>query len=285
MTTRLTKTSWKSFTFLMLALSFFSSQAFSQTDEIDIEGLLEQYEEYLEQFSDLSGCGHFLDAPAYAIKQAQNIFLDAVVELDAQERKELGEKAYESVRDRYYINNSHSALPKLRGMMQRLLRQLDDNNQKFTLYIVETDDVNAFATAGGYIYFTTGILDFVDSDDELAAIMGHEIGHVVEEHVMRQYKKMALYASLSEQTDIEDLEAIAMNIDLTLNTPFDQIDEYDADKVGVNLAKKAGYNPNRFGDFFTKIANGRNSDVLSKLGSTHPFPLDRKECINEWLDN
>lgn len=268
--------------FAFFCISFHS--IFCQTGNAEIDEILKEYEDYLEQFSDLQGCGHYLDAPAYAIKSGQNIFLDAVVEIDNTQRKLLGKRAYQSISSEYSIVRDHPAQSKLQGMMDRMSNYLE-GGPKFTLYIVDTDDVNAFATVGGYVYFTTGILDFVGSDDELAAIMGHEMGHVVQQHTLRQYKKMALFSTLSDYADYEDLEAIAMNIDLTLNTPFDQIDEYDADRVGVNLAQKAGYDTQRFGDFFERIASGRDTDVLSKLSSTHPFPLDRKACINEWLKN
>ena len=85
-------------------------------------------------------------------------------------------------------------------------------------------------------------------------------------------------------TRMEGFTDIANKINRTLSPPFDQIDEYEADKVGFELAKAAGYDVNRFADFFKKLERYQKQDLLTKLTSTHPFAEHRKKCIQSYID-
>lgn len=151
--------------------------------------------------------------------------------------------------------------------------------------ILDTDEINAYSTIGGYIYVTTGLIDFVDSDDELAFILGHEMGHDVLRHTQRKITKLLLSSELLGKVNLENYSNLAMNIGTKFTAPFDQIDEYEADKYGVKLAVRAGYDHNRFSDFFRKIEKNEDRSIISKLSSTHPFAQDRKKCIQKYISN
>ena len=83
---------------------------------------------------------------------------------------------------------------------------------------------------------------------------------------------------------MEGFSEIAKKLNTTFLAPFDQIDEYEADKNGFDLAKAAGYNTARFADFFRKLEKNQQQDLLKKLTSTHPFAADRKECISNYIN-
>ncbi|HET8854823.1 MAG TPA: M48 family metallopeptidase [Salinimicrobium sp.] len=214
----------------------------------------------------------------------ENSSLDAAVTLTEKDRQKIGKQIYEEI----LRSNDISDLKKVRTEIVYILKKLTDaleprERRRFNLIILETPEVNAYTTLGGYIYLTTGLIKFVNTPDELAFILGHEIGHDVELHTQRKVAKVMISSNFLENVNLQDYTKVAMNISTRFSAPFDQIDEYEADKFGALLAQKAGYDPERFGDFFIKIRNSRNSSLIDKLLSTHPFPEHRQKCINEYI--
>ena len=160
---------------------------------------------------------------------------------------------------------------------------MDRKGIKYQIHIIDSEEINAFATVGGNIFLTSSIIDFVDSFDELAFIIGHEVSHIDKEHTVRKQKKLLLASAFADFMDMQHLTEIAVNIELMLNAPFDQIDEYEADEYGVSLAKRAGYDAKKFDSFFEKLSKYQDRNILNKLLSTHPFAADRKACIDGYI--
>ena len=260
------------------------SAAYWQDESNDIEAILETYNASIGQFINLYGCGHILDAPAYALKKTQNITLDALLLLDGEDEEALGREVMKEMRSALKIQKDHWAEPTVKSILGRLQKHVERKEISYKVHIVVTEEINAFATVGGNIFVTTALMDFVESNDELAFIIGHEIAHVDRYHTLRKYKKLALAASITDLVNMDQLTSVASDIDLVLNAPFDQIDEYEADQYGVELAKKAGFNAQRFTDFFKKQAQYENKDIVGKLMGTHPFAEDRVNCMQEYIN-
>ena len=113
--------------------------------------------------------------------------------------------------------------------------------------IVDTDDVNAFATMGGYVYISRGILPYFQNEADLAAVLGHEIGHIAAEHMKKQQRKGLLSGIASAATAIfTGMPALA---DLTnmagqvIISGYGRDAELEADRLGASYLAKAGYDP------------------------------------------
>jgi len=113
--------------------------------------------------------------------------------------------------------------------------------------IVDTDDVNAFATMGGYVYISRGIIPYFENEADLAAVLGHEIGHISAEHLKKQNTKSALSGLASAATAIfTGMPALA---DLTnmagqaIISGYGREAELEADRLGASYLAKAGYDP------------------------------------------
>ena len=260
------------------------SASAQELSENQLENIIKTYEAASSQFMNLYGCGHILDAPAYALKKTQNITLDALLMLDTEDEMALGKEVMKQMRGEYKIVQGHWAQATLNEMLDKLSKHLERKDIQYNVNVIEVEEINAFATVGGNIFVTTGLLDFVESNDELAFILGHEMAHVDRYHTLRKYKKLALTASVTEMINMDQLTSVATNLNLTFGAPFDQIDEYEADEYGLLMAKKAGYDAMRFPDFFKKLAQYQKPDLLGKLSSTHPFAADRVECMSEYLN-
>jgi len=260
----------------------------SGAQELPLDKLDEAIAVYTSKVEDaalLNNCGHAFDGPAFLLKQAENNWLDFALYISSNSKSSIGREIYSRYVLLGQLDNTHFAKEKIEEILQKITKNVSHKGINYTLSILKSDDINAFATIGGYLYITTGLLDFVDSYDELAFIIGHEVAHEDRFHTQRKVTKLTLSTDLGDMTRMEGFAEIASKINKTLAPPFDQIDEYEADKVGFELAKAAGYDVNRFADFFKKLERYEKQDLLRKLTSTHPFAEHRKNCIHSYIDN
>jgi predicted Zn-dependent protease len=141
---------------------------------------------------------------------------------------------------------------------------------KFT--IVDTDDVNAFATQGGYVYISRGILPYMQNEAQLAAVLGHEIGHITARHLQAQKKKSTMAGLASAATAI--FTGVPALADLTnlagaaIISGYGRDAELEADRLGAGYIAKAGYNPNAM------------IEVLSTLKDQDLFERERARIEN-----
>ena len=260
----------------------------SGAQELPLDKLDEAIAVYTSKVEDaalLNNCGHAFDGPAFLLKQAENNWLDFALYISSNSKSSIGREIYSRYVLLGQLDNTHFAKEKVEEILQKISKNVSRKGINYKLSILKSDEINAFATLGGYLYITTGLLDFVDSYDELAFIIGHEVAHEDRLHTQRKVTKLTLSTDLGDMTRMEGFAEIASKINKTLAPPFDQIDEYEADKVGFELAKAAGYDVNRFADFFKKLERYEKQDLLRKLTSTHPFAEHRKNCIHSYIDN
>ncbi|EGJ32840.1 M48 family metallopeptidase [Muricauda sp. 334s03] len=260
----------------------------SGAQELPLDKLDEAIAVYTSKVEDaalLNNCGHAFDGPAFLLKQAENNWLDFALYISSNSKSSIGREIYSRYVLLGQLDNTHFAREKVEEILQEISKNVSRKGVNYKLSILKSDEINAFATLGGYLYITTGLLDFVDSYDELAFIIGHEVAHEDRLHTQRKVTKLTLSTDLGDMTRMDGFAEIASKINRTLAPPFDQIDEYEADKVGFELAKAAGYNVNRFADFFKKLERYEKQDLLRKLTSTHPFAEHRKNCIHSYIDN
>lgn len=149
----------------------------------------------------------------------------------------------------------------------------------YRFHIVDTDEVNAFAIPWGGIYVTYGLLKAADTEDELAAVMGHEIGHVEGRHAVRSMKKQLwgnLLLSLLKGEVSGDVMTALQVAGLFLSLQYSRDQEYDADQRGIEIAYQSGFDPYGEVVFFERLRRlyGDEPRFLSYL-STHPLHRDR----------
>ncbi|MBL7826106.1 MAG: M48 family metalloprotease [Saprospiraceae bacterium] len=159
----------------------------------------------------------------------------------------------------------------------------------YEAFVIEDEMINAFTVAGGKIYFTTGILAFFENDDELATVMGHEIGHNENGHCIEYLKKMKFWEEYLPEMEIWDIKIseMATNLEDLLTISFNQEDEKCADYCGVYLTYKAGYDPEKGKDIFAKfrkLENNSNREATDLFFRSHPYSEDRYFCLKEYLE-
>ncbi len=174
---------------------------------------------------------------------------------------------------------------------QNLVRN-SDAKVPFTIKVVESEEVNAFALPGGFFFVNTGLLLKADNEAELAGVMAHEIAHVAARHGTRQATRGELvnYASLplifmGGWTGYALYQGAGAIIPLGF-LRFSRAFESEADMLGLQYMYKAGYDPNAFVDFFEKIETleKRKPGTLSRVFSTHPMTDDRIRAVQQNIE-
>ncbi len=160
-------------------------------------------------------------------------------------------------------------------------------NLNYSFKVLDTPVINAFAVPGGYVYFTRGILAYLNNEAELAGVMGHEIGHVTARHTAQQYSR-ATMAQLGLGIGFMLSETFRKYAGLAqfgvglLFLRFSRDNERQADALGVEYSSKAGYDANNMANFFVTLERlypGEDRSGLPGWFSTHPNPPDRIAAI------
>jgi len=165
---------------------------------------------------------------------------------------------------------------------QNLVRN-SDAKVPFTIKVLDSEEVNAFALPGGFFFVNSGLVLKADNEAELAGVMAHEIAHVAARHGTRQATRGTIinYASIplifmGGWTGYAIRQGAGLAIPLGFLT-FSRGFESEADMLGLEYLYKTGYDPGAFVDFFEKIQTleKRKPGTLSKVFSTHPMTDDR----------
>jgi len=173
---------------------------------------------------------------------------------------------------------------------QNLVRN-SDARVPFTIKVIDSDVVNAFALPGGFFYVNSGLILHADEESELAGVMAHEIAHVCARHGTKQATKGEIVnlASIPAMIFIPYTWAgyaiyQGMNFAIPLTfLKFSRDEEREADYLGIQYMYKAGYDPNALVSFFEKVETDEKKEpgTIPKVFSTHPPTPDRIEAIQK----
>jgi predicted Zn-dependent protease len=197
----------------------------------------------------------------------------------------MGEKTHESLKKKPGFSSDKKYINKLGTVARRLIKHVERKDLTWHFAVLDTDEVNAFAAPGGFVYVTRGLMKMIQSEDELAGVMAHEMGHVDKKHSVRQAEKEGLMtllvAGMGLNKKTKKYAPYAAIAAYFTNLKFSRNDEYEADACAVKYTHAAGYNPNGLLSFFDKINNDSKLSKVTKYFSTHPPTEDRIKKAKE----
>jgi predicted Zn-dependent protease len=199
-----------------------------------------------------------------------------------QEEIEMGEQFSAQLAKELQFVTDREVVSYVNDLGQSLARVSKRSNLTYHFYVVDSDEVNAFAVPGGHLYVNRGLIETAGNESELAGVMGHEIGHIVGRHSARQ---------MSQQYGIQVLAGLALGRDPGLLAQltasilatgammrYSRAMESEADAYGVEELHDAGIDPNGLPVFFDKLMQMEQSGeggAIEKYFSSHPAPGDR----------
>ena len=217
--------------------------------------------------------------------------LPEVTLISVEQEKKIGEEEAKKVEAQMGLLDDRQFLPYLDALGQRLAKESPRQDVTHQFHVADMAEPNAFALPGGYVYVSRGLLALVNSEDELAGVVGHEIGHVAARHTVQKISKQGPFAAVfgiaSGLAGI--VSPLAANIiggvgDLTqglLFSPYSRSQETAADRVGQEMAAKAGWDPAALSVFLSSLE--REVELLSQskeprkpsFFDSHPATPDR----------
>jgi len=161
--------------------------------------------------------------------------------------------------------------------------------------VIESDDINAFAAPGGYIFLTKGLYKLLKNEAELAGVLGHEVGHVIRKHQLKLLQKsqaiaaVGAYLGSRAKNENQVVQNLIGNGAEIVARGLDKDAEFEADRIGLVLSARAGYDAYALPAVLAEIGHvAKNDKSVSLLFKTHPLPEDRlgqlSDAVGDHLD-
>jgi predicted Zn-dependent protease len=212
--------------------------------------------------------------------------------VDQATEQKLGEQAFAEIKAKSKISKD----PNANAMVQRVgtrIAQASGLKENWEFIVIEDAQVNAFALPGGKIAVYTGILPVAGNDEGLATVLGHEVGHVMAHHAAERISQAQVIetgtavgsillggATGTDPNAVAGLLGAGAAVGLTL--PFGREQEYEADRIGLTLMAKAGYDPRQAVGFWQRMSQKSGSGGPEFL-STHPAGENRIARIEQLM--
>jgi Zn-dependent protease with chaperone function len=167
----------------------------------------------------------------------------------------------------------------VQGIAGNLWNQVSRKDVPYSVKIIKDSQINSFATMGGFVYVNEGLIDFVQSDDELASVIGHETGHIERRHVLTTYSKAEILNILFGIASIFSpiIYEFGGLAEAGLMAKVSREDEIQADRYGLQLMSRAGYDPESMVTMMAHLGvlQSEHNDAVSKYLEDHPDPQAR----------
>ncbi|MBK8286107.1 MAG: M48 family metallopeptidase [Ahniella sp.] len=220
--------------------------------------------------------------------------------LTPEEEDRYGRQMFYEYRRLGYVIDDPMLADYIEALGYRLVAHSERPEQDFTFFIVRSNDINAFAAPGGFVGVNAGLMYLARREDELAAVMGHEVAHVTQRHLVRAYEKMqkstlpialamlgALVATRNTSGDAtQAILASGMGAIQQQQINFTRHNEYEADRIGIGILYRTGFAPVAAADFFKRLANESraNGEGPPPYLRTHPVTITRVSEAHERAD-
>ncbi|MGB5054654.1 MAG: M48 family metalloprotease [Nitrospirales bacterium] len=216
--------------------------------------------------------------------------VQAMEPIGEEEEITLGEAVAVEAFSRFGGEYSNPAWTRYINLVGKTVAEVSDRpTLNYHFAILNSQEQNAFAAPGGYIFITVGLLKTLKNEAELAGVLAHEIAHVTQKHMLDAIRRGALMGSVSELTLTAMKQDPAMfssvideMTDLLFTKGLDKDKEFEADVVGVEYAYRAGYNPQGLENYLQTLAK-EEGHAESKFFTTHPSTTLRISKIDTLL--
>lgn len=198
----------------------------------------------------------------------------------------LGDLNYQQMAGDSRFIQDEKLLAYIREIGNRLVRHLPPTGLKFQFFIIDMPTANAFNTPGGYVFVSRKLIAFTKTEDELAGVMAHELGHATVHHAARDmsdlFKKILNVTQLGDRKDVTDKYNLFIERVRTKNVSekggHESEQQLEADRIGLFAMVAAGYDPNAFSEFFSRLVEEKAKSGGSWFSNifNNPSPTEKR---------
>jgi predicted Zn-dependent protease len=212
----------------------------------------------------------------------QNVFRYIQVStISDQQEVEIGQDINQRLLNRQYrLSPNQQAQQYVNNIGQRLVQASDSRDIPFTFQVVASDQVNAFAVPGGFIYVTEGLIEEADNEAQLASVIAHEIAHINQRHGIKALKRQVLAGGIADIAGVDSSTLAQIGYQVAVELPRSRDFEYAADEGGLRILDRAGYPPSAFVNFLQQLMD---ASVPPEFLRTHPTTENRINAIQKQI--
>ncbi|MCX7779931.1 MAG: M48 family metallopeptidase [Negativicutes bacterium] len=202
--------------------------------------------------------------------------------IGTKEEISIGRSVAQELEKKYGLVEDQALQDRVARIGASIAAVADRKDLPYSFRVLNAKEVNALAIPGGFIYIFKGLVDYMPSDDELAGVISHEIGHIVKRHSVKQMEK-SLAVSLLFGAVFGDRGVLLQNLAYNaIMAGYSRSDEREADQLGFYQSLRAGYNP------YSMLLTLKKLDDLDQKGSygifsSHPEPEARANLVREYI--
>ena len=228
---------------------------------------------------------------ASAISQSARAIGTAAEEINPEQEYYIGRAVAANILGTYRLWNGN---PALTAYLNNICMAITINSPRpdvfngYRVAILDSNEINAFATSGGHIFLTRGLINVARTEDALAGVIAHEVAHIQLQHSIKSIKSSRITQALivtgtsaagaatgmdvSQLTEVFN-ESVGEIVHTMVNSGYSQSQEFEADTTAMALMASAGYNPQGLVDMLRLLSSAQTSSA--GFGKTHPSPAQR----------
>lgn len=210
--------------------------------------------------------------------------------MPSDQMSQMGDTAFQEMKKTQPVSNDSQKVQYVKCVTNRLLQAMGENPSEWEIKVFKDDSPNAFALPGKNIGVHTGMLDLVNNQHQLAAVIGHEIGHVIADHGNeRVSQNLVAQAGLTaadialgrdSKNDQIIMAALGLGAQYGVLLPFSRKQESEADHLGLEYMAKAGFDPREAAELW-KLMKQKAGGSPPEFLSTHPSPASRIQELSQ----
>lgn len=210
--------------------------------------------------------------------------------VSSDQMEKMGEQSFQALKEKTPPATDQSQFKRIRCITDRLLVAMNESPSKWEVQVFKDKSPNAFALPGNKMGIHTGMIELAANNAQLAAVIGHEIGHVLSNHgaerVSQNMATQGLMAAgaiaigVSTQKDQALLAALGLGAQFGILLPFSRKHETEADELGLKYMAKAGFDPTQAAELWKLMAKQGGGGTPEFL-STHPSPSSRIKNLSK----
>ena len=203
----------------------------------------------------------------------------------------MGKNIHQTLDQEYKFIENSPQVERLKRVGGRLARISDRQDYPYNFFLIDKDEMNAFTTPGGNIYMYSGLMDKLTTDDQIAAVLAHEIGHCSARHTVKKFQAALGYNLISaiimnqiETDDTRKVAALSTNAIMSVVfSSYGRKDEYEADRLGLKYMHLACFRPEASIETFSILEKESEGPQGPLILRSHPYMEDRIKAADAEL--
>lgn len=210
--------------------------------------------------------------------------------ISTSEEVTMGKNIHSQISEQYEYSENETAVLRIEAIGQKLARVSDRQDYQYKFNLIEKDEMNAFTTPGGNIYFFTGLLDKLQTDDQIAFVLAHEIGHCAAKHTVKKFQASLGYnligSLLAGQLGGGAQQVASLSANALMKVAFSSYgrkDEFESDQLSVKYMRLAGFDLNGAVESLSLLLEHSEGPSAPLILRSHPYIEDRIETVKDTI--